>query len=62
MQTCKGNEAKELSEEKIKTVTIRLPEGLHRDLKIKIAQEGVTLQNHLLHLIQADLKKKSAKK
>lgn len=51
-----------MSEEKIKTVTVRLPEGLHRDLKIKIAQEGVTLQNYLLHLIQADLKKKSAKK
>ncbi len=49
-------------DERIKTVTIRMPEEMHREIKIKIAQEGVTLKDYLLNLIRADLKKGGKKK
>jgi predicted DNA binding CopG/RHH family protein len=40
-----------------KTITIRVSEELHKDIKIKIAQEGVTLKDYVLDLIEKDLKK-----
>lgn len=48
---------KELSEEKIKSITVRMPESVHRALKIRIAEDGNTLQNYILDLIKADLAK-----
>ena len=48
---------KELSEEKIKSVTVRMPESVHRELKIKVASEGMKLQDYLLNMIKADLAK-----
>ena len=48
---------KELSEEKIKSVTVRMPESVHRELKIKVASEGLKLQDYLLNMIKADLAK-----
>lgn len=42
--------------EKEKTITIRIDEELHRKIKIKIANEGVTLKDYLVDLIKKDLK------
>ena len=38
-----------------KTVTIRIPSELHRDIKIRIAKEQVSLKEYLVKLIKADL-------
>lgn len=35
-----------------KRITLRLPEDLHRKLKIKVAQEGTTITDVLLDLVQ----------
>lgn len=40
-----------------KTITIRISEELHKDVKIKIARSGVTLKDYLVNLIKEDLKK-----
>lgn len=41
-----------------KTITIRISEDLHKTVKIKIAESGVTLKDYLVDLIQKDLAKK----
>lgn len=40
-----------------KTITIRVSEELHKEIKIKIAQEGMSLKDYVLDLIEKDLKK-----
>ena len=40
-----------------KTITIRLPEDLHKEIKIKIAKEGLSLKDYVLKLIENDLEK-----
>lgn len=40
-----------------KTITVRISEDLHRAIKIKIAQEGVSLKDYVVSLIQKDLEK-----
>lgn len=37
---------------KDKQVTLRLPEDLHRKLKVKVAQEGTTITEILLRLVK----------
>ena len=39
-----------------KTVTLRLEEELHRELKIRMAQEGRTIQDYAVELIKRDMK------
>lgn len=41
-----------------KTITIRVSEDLHRTIKIKIANEGISLKDYVVGLIEADLGKK----
>lgn len=43
--------------EKEKTITIRVDEELHKKIKVKIANEGVTLKDYLVDLIKKDLEK-----
>ncbi len=38
-----------------KTITIRIDEELHRKIKIKIANESVTLKDYVVDLIKKDL-------
>ena len=38
-----------------KTVTIRIPSELHRDIKIRIAKEQISLKDYLVKLIKEDL-------
>lgn len=38
-----------------KTITIRIPNELHRDIKIRIAKEQISLKGYLVKLIEADL-------
>ncbi|WP_214720685.1 toxin-antitoxin system HicB family antitoxin [Exiguobacterium sp. s192] len=40
-----------------KTITVRISEDLHKAIKIKIAQEGVSLKDYVVSLIQKDLEK-----
>lgn len=40
-----------------KTITIRISEDLHKAVKIKIAQESVSLKDYIVSLIQNDLAK-----
>ncbi len=42
-------------EEKIIKTSIHYPEGLYRKMKIKVAQDGTTIRDYLLGLIEADL-------
>lgn len=39
-----------------KTITIRITEELHKEIKLKCVQEGVTLKDYLVELIEKDLK------
>jgi predicted DNA binding CopG/RHH family protein len=41
-----------------KTITVRISEDLHKAVKIRIAQEGVSLKDYVVNLIQSDLGKK----
>lgn len=41
-----------------KTITVRVTEELHKDIKIRIANEGISLKDYVLGLIQKDLAKK----
>lgn len=40
-----------------KTITIRIDEELHKSVKVKIAQEGISLKDYLINLICKDLNK-----
>lgn len=44
-----------------KTINIRVPIELHQKIKVHIAEQGITLKDYMLQLIENDLKK-SAKK
>lgn len=39
-----------------RTITIKVEEDFYRDIKIRIAQEGITLKDYILDLIKEDLK------
>ncbi len=41
-----------------KTITIRVPEELHRDIKIEIAKRGISLKDYILMLVQKNLDSK----
>ena len=49
-------------EMKEKTITIRIDESLHKDIKIHIAQESISLKDYLVKLIEEDLHGKMGKK
>lgn len=38
-----------------RTITIRVEESIYKNVKIKIAQEGITLKDYILRLINKDL-------
>ncbi|UYO61816.1 type II toxin-antitoxin system HicB family antitoxin [Acetobacterium wieringae] len=38
-----------------KTITIRINEELHKDIKVHIAKRGISLKDYLLELIEKDL-------
>lgn len=40
-----------------KTITIRVPDELHKQIKIKIAKEGISLKDYVIGLIEKDLSK-----
>lgn len=40
-----------------KTITIRVSDELHRQIKIKIAQDGISLKDYVINLIEKDLAK-----
>ena len=42
-------------QEKIIKTSIHYPEGLYRKMKVKVAQEGTTIRDYVLQLIEADL-------
>lgn len=46
---------------KVKTITIRLDDELHKELKIKTINEGETIQNYVVSLIQNELQKSKHK-
>ncbi len=45
-----------------KTITIRVPEELHKAIKYRILEKNLTLKDYLVDLIQKDLKKEDASK
>ena len=47
---------------KIKTVTLRLSDGLHKALKIKMANEGRKIQDYIVELLMRDMEFKEADK
>lgn len=38
-----------------KTITIRIDEELHRDIKIHIAKEGISLKDYVVSLVKSNL-------
>lgn len=40
-----------------KTITVRMPEELHRDFKIKMVLDDMTMQDRIIELIQEEVKK-----
>ncbi|MGL5069298.1 MAG: hypothetical protein ACRC6T_16075 [Sarcina sp.] len=45
----------------LKTITLRMPYDLHRNLKVKMAQEDKTMQNQILELIAEYLEREEGK-
>lgn len=41
-----------------KTINIRVPIEVHQRIKIHIAEQGITLKDYMLKLIEDDLKRK----
>lgn len=44
-----------------KTLTLRIPEELHKAIKIKIAHEGISLKDYIIALVEKDLKLETKK-
>lgn len=40
---------------KERTISIRVKEDFYKDIKIRIAKEGITLKDYILNLIKEDL-------
>ena len=40
----------------MRTITVRMPEELHRDFKIKMVIDNITMNDRILDLIEVDLK------
>lgn len=40
-----------------KTITIRVPEDFHRQVKVKSASEGLSVKDYLIKLVEEDLKR-----
>ena len=40
---------------RIRTITIRVEENIYKNVKTKLAQEGITLKDYILRLINKDL-------
>jgi len=38
-----------------KTITIRIDDKLHKDIKVNIAHKGISLKDYIVGLIKADL-------
>lgn len=38
-----------------KTITIRIGEDLHKDIKVNIAKKGISLKDYIVELIKQDL-------
>lgn len=38
-----------------KTITIRIEDSLHKDIKVHIAQESISLKDYIVQLIKNDL-------
>ena len=43
----------------MKTLTLRLTEEFHKELKIKCVQDGVDMTNYIISLIKNDMEKKA---
>lgn len=41
---------------KEKTITIRVDEDLHKEIRIEVARKSITLKDYLVDLIKKDLK------
>ena len=57
MLTCKYE--KEVSILQEKTIAIRIDEGLHKKIKLKLAENGLTLKDYIIKLIEKDLNENS---
>ena len=42
-----------------KTIAIRIDEGLHKKIKLKLAENGLTLKDYIIKLIEKDLNENS---
>jgi predicted DNA binding CopG/RHH family protein len=47
---------------KLKTITIRLDDELHKEIKVKMATEGTTIQDYIINLVKKDLEPSKSKK
>lgn len=45
-----------------KSITIRVDESLHKDIKVHIAKQGISLKDYLEQLVKKDLYGESGKK
>ena len=45
----------------MRTITVRMPDELHRKLKVRMAEEERTIQNHIIDLVSDDLDKRVKK-
>lgn len=50
----------ELGGNMLRTVTIRIPEELHKEFKIKMVLDNVTMQDRIIELIREEVEKAKA--
>lgn len=48
--------------DKVKTITIRVSDEFHKQLKLKMAESGTTLQDYLVKFMEADLQMEAKEK
>ncbi|WP_170272175.1 hypothetical protein [Clostridium tarantellae] len=46
----------------MKTMTIKMPEGLHREFKVEMILDGMTMQDRIIELIESEVDRLKSKR
>ena len=51
----KTEEKKEIEKVPLQKMTIEVPKTLHKQIKVKVAQEGLKIKDYIIQLVEKDL-------
>lgn len=55
IHTSKVVEKKEVEKVALQKMTIEIPKTLHKQIKVKVAQDGLKIKDYIIQLVQKDL-------